>query len=214
MTLKVAYFQPVVIAIDQMPPVEFSQVYNLSETLHGHPELNDSDNPLISIRGGQQIQVYPNALDIDVTWLVTWLENVCKGYMELVTAQSGAEDLKYCKPVITSIWTIRQYEGDYQEMHSHPAGNFSGNMYISTPELADNSNHSDGQVLFRMPQTKDVAKFIMNDTWKYSPQAGTMILFPSYLPHTVYPWKGKGHRTVMAFDARLVPNEEALNGQS
>jgi len=29
------------------------------------------------------------------------------------------------------------------------------------------------------------------------------------LPHTVYPWKGTGHRTVMAFDAVLVPKEQA-----
>jgi len=27
------------------------------------------------------------------------------------------------------------------------------------------------------------------------------------LHHTVYPWKGTGYRTVMAFDAKLVPKE-------
>jgi hypothetical protein len=93
-------------------------------------------------------------------------------------------------------------------MHSHPAGNISGNIYISAPELAVNSKPSDSQILFRMPQTKDVSKFIMNDTWKYNPMPGTVIVFPSQLPHTVYPWKGNGNRTVLAFDARLVPKEE------
>jgi len=38
-------------------------------------------------------------------------------------------------------------------------------------------------------------------------------MFPSYLPHTVYPWKGSGNRTVMAFDAILLPKDE-VNGQS
>lgn len=208
MTLKVAYFQPTILAIDNVPPVEFSKIYSLAELLHSHPELNDSDNPAISIRGGQQIQVYPNKLEIDVTWLVTWLESICQGYMELVIQQSGTEELKYCKPVVTSIWTIKQFEGDYQEMHSHPGGNLSGNIYISAPELAENSRSSDSQLLFRLPQTRDVSKFIMNDTWKYTPQPGTVIVFPSHLPHTVYPWKGRGHRTVMAFDARLVPKEQ------
>jgi hypothetical protein len=47
----------------------------------------------------------------------------------------------------------------------------------------------------------------MQDTWKYNPTPGTVILFPSHLPHTVYPWKGKGTRTVLAFDAVLVPKE-------
>jgi hypothetical protein len=207
MTLKIAYFQPTVLAIDSVPPVEFSKIYSLSEMLHSRPDLNDADNPLISIRGGQQIQVYPNALNIDVSWLVKWIETMCTGYMEIISQQSGTEDLKLCKPVVTSIWTIRQTSGDYQEMHSHPGGNLSGNIYISAPELEINSKPSDSQILFRLPQTKDVSKFIMNDTWKYSPTPGTFIVFPSYLPHTVYPWKGQGHRTVMAFDARLVPKE-------
>ena len=208
MTLKVAYFQPVVLAIDNVPPLEFSKIYSLVENLHTRPDLNDADNPLLSIRGGQQIQVYPNRINLDVTWLTTWIESICQGYMELVIAQSGTEDLKYCKPQVTSIWTIRQYEGDYQEMHSHPGGHLSGNIYISAPELAEDKQPCDSQILFRMPFTKDVSKFIMNDTWKYSPSPGTVIVFPSHLPHTVYPWKGDGHRTVMAFDAILVPKED------
>lgn len=207
MTLKVAYFQPTVIAIDNVPPVEFSKIYSLAEVLHSRPDLNDANNA-ISLRGGQQVQVYPNALSIDVTWLVNWLESICQGYMELISQQSGTEELTYCKPVVTSIWTIRQHDGDYQEMHSHPGGNLSGNIYISAPELNDNSKPSDSQILFRLPQTKDITKFVMNDTWKYSPTPGTIIVFPSHLPHTVYPWQGVGHRTVMAFDAKLVAKDQ------
>lgn len=208
MTLKVAYFQPTILAIDQIPHVEFSKIYSLAEHLHSHPEYNDANNPFISIRGGQQIQVYPNDLNIDVTWLVKFLESICGGYLELVSQQSGTEDLRMCKPVITSIWTIRQSEGDYQEMHSHPGGNLSGNMYITAPDFVEDSRPSDGQISFRLPQTRDISKFIMNDTWKYSPTPGTVILFPSHLPHTVYPWRGQGYRTIMAFDARLVPKDE------
>jgi len=214
MTLRVAYFQPTVLAIDDIPPMEFSKIYNLAESLHGHPELNDSGNPMISIRGGQQIHVYPNQLGLDVTWLVKWLETICQGYLELISAQSGTEELKYCQPKIVSIWTIRQFEGDYQEMHSHPGGHLSGNMYISSPELAPGSSSSDSQILFRLPVTKDITKFVMNDTWKYNPTPGTVILFPSTLPHTVYPWKGTGHRTVMAFDAVLEPKKDLQDGNS
>lgn len=208
MTLKVAYFAPTVIALDDITPAVFSKVFNLAETLHCHSELNDAGDPKISIRGGQQIQVYPNNLGMDVTWLIKWLEELCKGYMELITVQSGAEELKHCKPVITSIWTIRQSQGDYQEMHSHPAANLSGNIYIQSPELSANSQPSDSQILFRLPVTKDITKFIMNDTWKYVPQPATVILFPSHVAHTVYPWKGSGFRTVMAFDAVLRPIDE------
>jgi hypothetical protein len=208
MTLKVAYFQPVIIAMDTVPPVEFSKIYALAEMLHQHPQLNDADNPFLSIRGGQQIQVYPNEINLDVDWLIKWLETVCQGYMNLVMEQSGVEELKLCKPVVTSVWTIQQKAGDYQEMHSHPGGNLSGNIYITAPELNENHQPSDSQLLLKMPMTKDISKFIMNDYCKIPPVAGNMVMFPSYIAHTVYPWTGSGTRTVMAFDARLVPIDE------
>lgn len=207
MTLRIAYFQPTILAIDDVPASEFSQIYGLAMNLHSHPELNDAGNPRISIRGGQQIQVYPNELGLDVGWLVKYLETLCQGYMEVVTQQSGAEELKYCKPVVTSIWTIQQGPGDYQEMHSHPGGNISGNIYIVAPELAPDSKPTDAQIAFQLHNTKDISKFVMNDSWKYAPTPGTVIVFPSHLPHTVYPWKGHGNRTVMAFDAVLRPKD-------
>ena len=125
MTMKVAYFQPVVVAMDSVPPVQYSKLFNLCEQLHQHPELNDNGDPALSIRGGQQIQIYPNQLNLDVSWLVAWIEQVCLGYMELVTQQSGTIDLTLCKAVVNSIWTIEQGPGDYQEMHSHPGGHLS-----------------------------------------------------------------------------------------
>jgi hypothetical protein len=208
MTLKVAYFQPIVLAMDQVPPVEFSKIFSLAEQLHSHPELNDVNNPLVSIRGGQQIQVYPNQLGISIDWLITWIETICQGYMEIVASQSGTDDLKLCKPVITSIWTIRQEQGHYQELHSHPGGNISGNIYITAPDFAVDGNPADGVIAFKLPQTRDVSKFIMNDIWKYKPVPGNVIVFPSHLAHTVYPWKVPGCRTVMSFDAKLVPKDE------
>jgi hypothetical protein len=207
MTLKVAYFQPVIMAMDDVPPVEFSKIYSLAENLHAQPHLNDNGNPAISIRGGQQIQVYPNELNLDITWLINWLQEACQGYLEIITQQAGTDDLKLCRPVINSIWTIRQQAGDYQEMHSHPLGHISGNIYISAPEFEENKAPSDGQILFRLPKTKDIARLVLTDTWRYNPTPGTMIMFPSDLPHTVYPWKGAGTRTVMAFDAVLVPKD-------
>ena len=211
MSLKVAYFAPVIVAAGPVPPAEFVKIYNLADVLHARSDLNDADDPTLSIRGGQQIQVFPNEADIDVSWLVKLLEEMCQGYMDLITTQSVTEELTYCKPKITSIWTIKQESGDYQEMHSHPAGHLSGNIYISSPDFDEGKNQSDGQVLFRLPQQKDLTKFIMQDTWKYSPEPGSFILFPSYLPHTVYPFKGSGSRTVMAFDAVLVPKDENGN---
>ena len=208
MTFKIAYFAPTILAIDDIPVSTFVQMHNLADMLHNRPELNIADIPGSSTRGGQQIQVYPNDASVDVSWLIKYLEGLCQGYMDVVSAQSGTEELKFCKPVVTSVWTIKQEAGQYQEMHSHPAGNISGNLYITVPEFAPDSFPSDGVALFRLPQTKDVTKFVMNDTWKYAPKEGTVVLFPSHIPHTVHPWHGTGTRTVIAFDAILRPKDE------
>jgi len=214
MTLKIAYFQPTIILSDTVPPVEFSKIYNLVESAHQHPELNEADNPLLSVRGGTQIQLLPSDLNIDIAWLIKWFEEACCGYMELVSAQSGAEELKYVDPKIVSIWTIKQAPGDYQAIHHHPGGHISGNVYVTAPEYDDNSTPTDGNLYFRLPQPKDLTKFIMHDNWKYEGTPGTFVMFPSHIPHGVYPWKGTGARTVLAFDAILVPKQELLNGQS
>jgi len=208
--MKFAYFNPTVMAIADVPADVFSHLQGITHVAHSLQQHNDAGNPAISIRGGQQIQVYPNDLNIDTSWLVAYLETMCKGYMEIVSKQSTTKDLDMCRPVVTSIWTIRQSEGQYQELHSHPGGNLSGNIYITAPELTLDSNPSDSQIAFRMPQTRDVTKFMMSDIWKYSPTPGSIVLFPSHIPHTVYPWKGMGYRTVLAFDARLVPKDEVL----
>jgi Putative 2OG-Fe(II) oxygenase len=204
MTLKVAYFTPTIIAADQMPPVEFSKLFNLVEELHSHPELHEHNNPFVNVRGGQHIQLYPSNIGLDVSWLITWLERVSQEYIDLISEQSGTDDLKLCKFVITNIWTIRQYAGQYQELHSHLGSNLSGNMYISSPELESAINSTDGQFVLKLPQTKDIGKFIMHDSWKTDATPGTFVLFPSCLSHTIYPWTGDGHRTVVSFQASLV----------
>jgi hypothetical protein len=214
MALKIAYFQPTILLSDTVPPVEFSKIYNLVESAHQHEELNDAGNPTLSVRGGQQIQLFPNDLGIDISWLTKWFEEACRGYMELVIAQSGTDELKYVDPKVTSVWTIRQSQGDYQAMHHHPGGHISGNVYITAPDYDDDKTVTDGNIYFRLPQSKDVTKFVMHDSWKYEGDPGTFVVFPSHIPHTVYPWKGTGFRTVLAFDAMLVPKPELLNGQS
>jgi N-acetyl-gamma-glutamylphosphate reductase len=37
------------------------------------------------------------------------------------------------------------------------------------------------------------------------PELGMMLIFPSWLPHQVYPWQGSGNRRVIAWDCQLLP---------
>jgi len=208
MAYKVAYFTPTIVAADQVPPVEFSKLFNLVEDLHSRIDLNETNNPFVNVRGGQHIQIQPSRIELNVLWLTQWLTKISQDYIDIISEHSGSSDLKICKPVVTNVWTTRQTSGSYQTLHSHLGSNISGNIYISVPELDTTSNPSDGKFVLKLPQTKDISRFIMQDTWQTDATPGTYVLFPSCLSHTVNPWSGIGNRTVVSFEASIVPKEE------
>ena len=116
---------------------------------------------------------------------------------------NGVNDLNLYQPTLVSAWTIKQTANDSRAMHSHEA-HISGNIYIEIPDLLDESNKSDSCLEFRFPQVKNTAQFVFTDNWQFKPQIMKMVVFPSYIPHTVYPWKGQGSRTILAWDVKLV----------
>lgn len=207
--MKVAYFQPVVVAAGPVPPADFVRIYNLTEATHS--QVNETSRPSY-LQNGSEIQLYPNEAGNDFTWLIHLIEEMCKGYMDLISTQSVTKDLEYCEPKVISIRTVRQSSGDYTEMHTHPAGNITGYIYTSVPEYDAGKKESDGTLLLRLPQTRDLTKFVMQDQWKFQPEPGTFVLFPSHIPHSVSPWQGEGYRTVLTFEAVLSVKDIA-NGQ-
>ena len=204
-TLKVAYFQPIMIAVDQVTPVEFSRIYTMSSSLADDTEFSVANDK--SQHGGSTIQIYPNKKELDIKWLTDWLESLAGGYIELVTQQSGELDLNYCKPVVDSVRITTQTKGDFQELHTHPYGHISGQLFISSPAGDVPEEQFGAKSVFKLPQAKDVTKFVMTDEWKYMPVPGTVVLYPSFIANTVYPWQGGGTRTVMHFDIKLFPKE-------
>ena len=201
--MKFAYFNPTVMAIADVPADVFSHLQGMTHVAHALHQHNDAGNPAISIRGGQQIQLIPNEFNLDITVLKNFVESQCQGYIDTIMRQSGRTDLDPFQPVLVSAWTIKQSSGDYQALHSHEA-HISGNIYIDVPDLNENSMDSDASIEFRLPIVRNPANFIFVDQWRFKPEIMKMILFPSYIPHTVYPWKGEGSRTSLAWDVKLV----------
>ena len=189
-------------AITDVPADVFTQLQEMVEQAHNYREHNDADNIAISVRGGQQIQLVPNKFALDTSVLKHYVESQVQGYIDTIMRQSGRTDLDTYEPVLISAWTIKQTSGDYQALHTHEA-HVSGNIYIDIPELYDAAS-SDANIEFRLPVIRNPANFIFVDQWRFNPQIMKMIIFPSYIPHTVYPWKGKGHRTILAWDAKLM----------
>ena len=204
--MKFAYFNPTVMAVADVPADVFSLLQGLVFEAHQHQEHNDAGDPLISVRGGQQIQLVPNEFNLNTTVLKNYIESQVQGYINTIMQNNGRSDLAPYEPLLVSAWTIRQASGDYQALHTHEA-HVSGNIYIDVPDLEDGSNPSDANIEFRLPVIKDPARLIFVDQFRFNPQPMKMIVFPSYIPHTVYPWRGEGTRTILAWDCKLVPKK-------
>lgn len=204
--MKYAYFNPTILAIEDVPSDIFTFAKSMVDQAHSKSEYDDSKNPNISIRGGQQIQIVPNQFNLDTTMFKNYIESTCKEYILNMMKQNGRSDLDPYVPILVSAWTIKQTSGDYQALHSHDA-HISGNMYIDVPDLDLDSNSSDGNIEFRLPVVRNPANFVFIDNWKFKPQPMKMIIFPSFVPHTVYPWKGNGNRTILAWDVKLATTE-------
>ena len=201
--MKFAYFNPTVMAVDDVTAEQYSKLREIVNTAHEHSEHNDEGNPDISIRGGQQVQVVPNEFKLDTSFLSQYIEERCQAYIDNVIKTSGVGDLYGYKPVLVSAWTIKQTSGDYQSLHTHEA-HISGNIYMDVPLLDEGSKSSDANIEFRLPVIRNPAHFVFTDQWRFKPEPLKMILFPSYIPHTVYPWKGQGSRTILAWDVKLI----------
>ena len=61
---------------------------------------------------------------------------------------------------------------------------------------------SDGNIIFPYSSASQRQNDVLEGgVLEFEPKEGLMIIFPSYLLHTVYPFLGEGERRCMAFNA-------------
>jgi len=105
--------------------------------------------------------------------------------------------------------------------HTHPGCFWSGTYYVDTGTAegtedspaanAPASNEPDGAFSFEdprgaaqaLPRTRGGPSFWNPDQALLAPEAGKMILFPSWMPHAVRPYMGGGTRISIAFNFAL-----------
>lgn len=104
---------------------------------------------------------------------------------------------------ITDCWLNVYGQGDAQEAHIHQNSVISGIYYVAAPEGC-------GELLFHSPlsdvmlnpptsQTNDINTPMV----AYRPGAGEMLLFRSWLRHSVKPTRGKEERVSIAFNLTM-----------
>jgi hypothetical protein len=110
-------------------------------------------------------------------------------------------------------WVVRQFKNEYNPVHWHN-GHISGAGFLKVPKTFGEysnkkkklENYRGGNLTFIHGQKH----FLSNSILSVKPQVGDFYLFPNYLMHTVYPFKGTDdERRSISFNADI--DEEIYN---
>ncbi len=146
---------------------------------------------------------------------------------------ASGNSLKVPKQVqIDETWSVHSYDGDYNPIHDHGTKTLMGistTAWTKVPpqigakatansptySLYNESGHSDGCIAFQYGQVSviDGDRLKPAQSFVMTPEVGKLLLFPSWLQHMVYPFKGEGERRTIAsnlncWDVQLPTPEE------
>ena len=144
---------------------------------------------------------------------------------EKVNRSITGNEKKY-NPKMKSMWVNRSYAGDYNPEHDHPSDadiGLSCIMYLTVPmgisagdgsekstSLAGASGLVDGYTRFCWGHnsTTDMKKLKPSTEQYIKPEVGQLLMFPSWLNHSVLPFTGEGERRSLSANINMFPAEE------
>jgi len=111
--------------------------------------------------------------------LVACIRDAAESVLEFLKTGDGAFE-------ITGLWANMNSKGASHPVHSHPNNFLSGAYYVRTHEGADTINFHDPRpqtTIIRPPVTELTAE--NTDQLVVKVSDGTLLMFPSWLPHSV-----------------------------
>ena len=147
--------------------------------------------------------------------LFTTMRGACVDYLKESIKNNTAYGWKKIAgdavPTIDNIhmahsWVVSQYAGEYNPWHHH-SGDFSAVIYLKLPPKMNEEIKEDwkdhypanGLIEFMFGENQG----FRSDNLKFKPKVGKLLMFPSWLRHFVYPFKSKGERRSMSFNAHM-----------
>jgi uncharacterized protein (TIGR02466 family) len=106
-------------------------------------------------------------------------------------------------------WTVHAWanvnrSGAFNKMHVHPGSTWSGTYYVDPGDSSDPLNGAALHLWDPCPGRSTAFLHVPASIY-INPKPGLMVLFPSYLPHMVFPNMGVSTRISIAFNLRKEP---------
>ena len=128
-----------------------------------------------------------------------------RSYIEQAYLNAGLQDQWNAMDVKTqmqSIWSVSQYENEYNPQHNHSHCQISAVLYLKVPamkprNIPNKPKEKDGQIEFTFCTNESI---FTTGSFVARPKPGMCLLFPNSLYHQVYPFQGSGERRSIAFN--------------
>lgn len=125
-----------------------------------------------------------------------------RAYVERMAKLNRVEFDKKILVDFVDSWIVLSREGDYNPIHYH-AQSLAGVINVTLPEEVMAKDSPDGKLGFVFGQNNtDNLEFLGSRTIA-APSEGDLFLFPSWLQHVVYPFRGGGERITYAFNLKV-----------
>ena len=112
---------------------------------------------------------------------------------------------------IVSCWTVHQFENEFNPIHAHSNCKVSAVLHIKYPEKTEppiKPLDLDGNLIFTGMGAADPFSTSPIFNVRVEKMIGWLHIFPSTLGHSVYPFKGKGERRSLSFNADMISMQE------
>ena len=145
--------------------------------------------------------------DLDEIGALKYLEGMLYNYVWNALTSDGHQ-LELLEVSLDHAWVVSQYEGEYNPIHFHTYCDLSSVLYLKVPpldersknkELPDYKYQRDGMIEFVYKTACPTG--LEKGSLSFTPEPGKLVIFPSNLLHTVYPFKGEGERRSIAFNS-------------
>ena len=185
-----------------------------------------ADTLVGQIHGGEQLSMDHTCEELDEVNVA--LCSIAAKYVSDFLGFTGQTMAGNRQVEIDHLWSVHSYAGDYNPIHDHGTQTIMGiscttwtkvpPQIIQGPRpgseeygLYNASGESDGCLCFNYGQRSQWDKERLKPTQNIvvRPKVGRLYLFPSWMQHMVYPFRGEGERRTVAANLNCFPQELA-----
>ena len=206
----------------QIPQDMLDDLNSMCDDLHKNPTSVDySPNLVGEIQNGEQLEI--NVADKRFKRFKRLLKDSANLYINHFFESIRRPAIPYHLKV-DDVWTVHQYAGDYNPLHDHGSyaySAFSGFIHLKIPPQCAHADFNSNSIYGAQGTLDGITSIVWGEVgnreqtiFKYPateyiiPTPGVYYIFPLWLNHCVYPFRGEGERRTIAYNIEVIWDDD------